>query len=184
MSSHIALLRGINVGGRNLVTMSQLRDLFADLGFAGATTLLQSGNVVFKCNGQTADALEKLLEKETASRLSVSAEYIVRSAAEWAKIVAANPFPDEAKADPSHLVVMFLKAATTPKDVKSLQASIKGPETVEGRGKHLYITYPAGIGTSKLTGSVIEQKLGVRGTARNWNTILKLLALSSDAKKS
>jgi uncharacterized protein (DUF1697 family) len=184
MSAYIALLRGINVGGHNSVPMSKLRDLFADLGFSGAKTLLQSGNVVFDGDGRTGKALEELLEKETAKRLGVSADYLVRSAAELAKIIAANPFHKEANADPSHLLVVFLKTAATPAGVKALQASIKGPEVIHARGKHLYIVYPAGIGRSKLTGALIEQKLASRGTARNWNTIQRLLALSNEAEES
>jgi uncharacterized protein (DUF1697 family) len=183
MSAYIALLRGINVGGHNSVAMSKLRDLFADLGFSGTQTLLQSGNVVFNGDGRTGNALEELLEAETAKRLGVSADYLVRSAAEWAKIIAANPFPKEAQADPSHLLVMFLKTGATPTGVKALQASIKGPEVLHARGKHLYIVYPAGIGRSKLTGALIEQKLSSRGTARNWNTVQKLLALASETEK-
>jgi len=180
MSIYIALLRGINVGGHNAVAMSDLRDLLADLGFAGATTLLQSGNVVFKATGKTSNALESLLEKETARRLGVSADYIVRSANEWAKVVAANPFPNEAKEDPGHLIVMSLKTAAPAKSVSALAASIKGRETVHAVGKHLYIVYPDGMGTSKFTGALIERIVGSRGTARNWNTVLKLLALSRE----
>ena len=180
MSTYVALLRGINVGGHNAVAMSDLRDLLTDLGFAGATTLLQSGNVVFKATGQTNSALESLLEKETARRLGVSADYIVRSANEWAKVVAANPFPKEAEEDPGHLIVMSLKSAVAAKSVEALQVSVKGPETVRGSGKQIYIVYPEGMGRSKLTGTVIEKKLGSRGTARNWNTALKLLAVSRE----
>jgi uncharacterized protein (DUF1697 family) len=177
MAIHIALLRGINVGGHNLVAMSDLRQLFADLGFPGAKSLLQSGNVVFH-SPQAADAeVERRLEKETAERLGVAADFIVRSAKELQKIVARNPFPEEAKKDPSHLLVMFLKSAPTAKDLDSLQATIQGPEIVRRDGKHLYIVYPAGIGRSKLTAALFERKLGTRGTARNWNTVLKLAAL-------
>lgn len=177
MSVQIALLRGINVGGHGKVAMSDLRDLVAGLGFSGVTTLLQSGNVVFQSDRLTGAKLEQLLEKETDKRLGVSADYLVRSAADWKKIVARNPFPKEAKSDPSHLVVMFLKAAPKAKDVDALRAAIQGPEILHADGKQLYIVYPAGIGRSKLTGTLIEQRLATRGTARNWNTILKLLAL-------
>lgn len=175
---HVALLRAINVGGKNALAMSDLRDLLADLGFPEAKSLLQSGNLVFDGGKQAGELLESLLEGETAKRLGISVDYLVRSAAEWAEVVAENPFPKEAKTDPSHVTVMFLKMAQSPKTVKSLQASIKGPELIRGHGRQLYIVYPAGIGTSKLTGSLIERKLGTRGTARNWNTILKLLALT------
>src|SRR6476619_4826790 len=101
MSAHIALLRGINVGGRCLVSMADLRELFESLGFAGARTLLQSGNVVFDAGrGRSPAALEAVREAETAKRCAVPAAYFVRTAAEWEKIVARNPFPAEAKKDP------------------------------------------------------------------------------------
>jgi uncharacterized protein (DUF1697 family) len=183
MSIHVAFLRGINVGGHNKVTMSDLRDLLGELGFAGVTSLLQSGNLVFESDRQTGACLERLLEKETAQRLGVSADYVLRSADELEKTVAHNPFPKEAKDNPSHLLVMFLKTAPPAKEVDALRASIQGPEIIGCDGKQLYIAYPAGIGRSKLTATVIEQKLASRGTARNWNTIRKLLALSKEGKR-
>jgi uncharacterized protein (DUF1697 family) len=177
MSRHIALLRAINVAGHNLVAMSDLRGLCEKLGLADAKTSLQSGNLVFQSARRTGAALEEYLESETAKRLKIAADYIVRSADEWAKIVALNPFPKEAKSDPSHLVVMFLKTAPQSKDVAELHAAINGPEIIRADGKQLYIVYPTGIGRSKLTGTLIEKKLGIRGTARNWNTVLKLAAM-------
>jgi uncharacterized protein (DUF1697 family) len=104
----------------------------------------------------------------------------VRSAAEWEATIAANPFSDAAANDPSHLVVMPCKAAPSAAGVTSLQTAITGRETVRAAGKQLYITYPDGIGDSKLTSALIERKLGVVGTARNWNTVQKIhVALSS-----
>lgn len=176
-SVHVALLRGINVGGYNLVAMSDLRNLFEALGFAGAKSLLQSGNLVFECNRRTGAELERLLEVETAGRLGVTADYLVRTAEEWAKVVARNPFPKEAKADPGHLLVVFLKAAPKASEVKALQTVVAGPERLRADGRHLYVVYPEGVGRSKLTNTLIEKKLGTRGTARNWNTVLKLAAL-------
>src|SRR5258706_11887701 len=100
--NRIALLRGINVGGNKMVAMSDLRALAARLGLRDARTLLQSGNLVFRSEKQPAQ-LEALLEK------NLQAAVFVRTAAEWAKIVARNPFPAEAKSDPGHLIVMLLK---------------------------------------------------------------------------
>jgi uncharacterized protein (DUF1697 family) len=177
MTIHIALLRAINVGGRNLVAMSDLRQLFTDLGFGEARTLLQSGNVVFE-SPQKADAeMERRLEKEIAERLGVAADFIVRNANDWKKIVARNPFPKQAKEDPGHLLVDFLKSAPSAENVRSLQSAIKGPEIIRSDGKQLYIVYPDGVGRSKLTATLIERKLERRGTARNWNTVLKLAAM-------
>jgi uncharacterized protein (DUF1697 family) len=103
----------------------------------------------------------------------------VRSAAEWDAVISANPFPEEAEADPSHLVVVVLKDAPSATAVKTLQAGIKGREVVRAHERQLYIVYPDGMGTSKLTSSVIERVLATRGTARNWNTTLKLAALAA-----
>ena len=175
---HIALLRGINVGGRNQVAMSDLRSLFTRLGFPSTQSLLQSGNLILESNRRTGAELERLLEVETEKHLKVRADYLVRTSAEWKEIVAHNPFPGEARDDPSHLVVMFLKKAPKAKDVEALQAAVRGPEMVRAEGRQAYIVYPAGIGRSKLTTALIEAKLGARGTGRNWNTVLKLLALT------
>jgi uncharacterized protein (DUF1697 family) len=157
--------------------MSDLRDLLADLGFGGVISLLQTGNLVIESDRQAGAALERLLEKATTERLGVFVDYIVRSADELEKIVARNPFPKEAKDAPSNLLVMFLKTTPSAKDEDALRASIKGPEIIGRYRKQLYVVYPAGIGRSKLTGALIEQKLGSRGTARNWNTIHRLLAI-------
>jgi uncharacterized protein (DUF1697 family) len=104
----------------------------------------------------------------------------VRTPNEWQAIVARNPFPEEAKRDPSHLVLMCLKSAPQAADLKALQAAIKGPESVRADGKQLYIVYPGGIGTSKLTNALVERILETRGTGRNWNTVIKLASLSQE----
>jgi len=98
-------------------------------------------------------------------------------------VVARNPFRKEAERDPSHLVVMFLKQAANAKDVKAAQAVIAGPEIIRADCRHLYVVHPAGIGKSRLTSTLIEKKLGIRGTARNWNTFLKLAALADELSK-
>jgi len=179
MPNYIALLRGINVGGRNKIPMADLRDLFAAVGFTNARTLLQSGNVVFEGARQSAAALEQLLEAETQTRFGLSIDYVVRTATEWKRIIAGNPFIDEAKHDPSHTLVMLLKTPAKAAAVRALNDEIKGREIVRAAGKQLYMIYPDGIGRSKLTNAVIEKKLNVRGTVRNWNTVLKLDALAN-----
>jgi uncharacterized protein (DUF1697 family) len=177
MSTLIALLRGTNVGGHKQVAMSELRAVLEALGFAGVRSLLQSGNLIFQSDRSTGTALERVLEVETAKRLQVSVDYFVRSAREWKTIVSANPFPNEAQRDPSHLVAMVLKTAPQQENLKALRAAVKGPEIIRSLGKQLYIVYLAGMGRSKLTHSLIERNLGSWGTGRNWNTVLKLAAL-------
>src|SRR4029453_12408033 len=124
MAVFIALLRGVNVGGHNKVAMSALRELCAELGFANVKSLLQSGNLVFEGDQQGGAELESLLEQDTAKRLDLSADYIIRSAHEWRRIIDRNPFTAHAKKAPSQLVVMFLKSAPSAKRVEDLRAAI------------------------------------------------------------
>jgi uncharacterized protein (DUF1697 family) len=179
MTTYIALLRGINVGGNKLVSMAELRALAETLGLEEPRTLLQSGNLVFRGKKQAATALERTLERAVAAELGVACDFVVRTAAEWDAIIAANPFPEAATRDPSHLVVMCLKGAPSGAQAAALRAVIRGREVGAVDGRQAYLVYPDGIGTSKLTNTVIESKLGVRGTARNWNTVLKLKALAA-----
>lgn len=180
MVPFVALLRAVNLPSHNQVAMADLRGLLADLGFANPRSMLQSGNLVFRNARRTPAQLERLLETEAAARLGLQTDFFVRTAEDWGDVVARNPFREAAERDPSHLVVMFLKEAPKPQVVKALQATITGPELVRAHGKQAYITYPAGIGRSRLTTAVIESKLGTRGTGRNWNTVLKLMALAAE----
>ncbi len=178
MATYVALLRAINVGGHNRIAMVDLRKMTETLGFDGVKTILQSGNLVFEAPKRSGAGLEQMLETETTKRLKVTVDYLIRTADEWKSIIARNPFPKEAGGDPGHLHVMCLKEAPAAKKVKALQAAIKGPEYVRADGCQLYMVYPAGMGTSKLTNAVIEKLLNTRGTARNWNTVMKLAALT------
>jgi uncharacterized protein (DUF1697 family) len=175
---HIALLRGVNLAGRRAIAMADLRALATELGFTDVTTLLQSGNLVFRSNGKTPAALERLLEAETEKRLGLRTDYYVRTGDEWREVIAGNPFATEAKKDPAHLVVLCLKKAPGAKAFDLLQRTIKGHERVIGDGRHAYVYYPDGIGRSKLTTAIIDRAIGA-GTARNWNTVTKLAALIS-----
>jgi len=175
--THIGLLRAVNLPGHNKVAMRDLCALLDSLGMRQPKSLLQSGNVVFGSDARTAAQLERVLEDAVAARLGVETDFFVRSAKEWAAVIAGNPFPKQAKDDPGHLVVMCLKAAPDRAAVTALQQAITGREVVRATGRHAYLVYPDGIGRSRLTTALIEKKLGTRGTARNWNTVVKLGAL-------
>jgi uncharacterized protein (DUF1697 family) len=157
--------------------MAELRALAKDIGLHNPQTVLQSGNLVFQCPSRGAPALEALLEKETAKRLGLAVTTFVRSGAEWTKLVAANPYPREAKADPGRLVAILLKNALMPKDCAALKAAIKGREYFHADGRTLYAYYPDGQGESKFTAPLIDRILDTTCTARNWNTVLKLATL-------
>ena len=174
MTTYIGLLRAINLGPHNRVAMGDLRDMCATIGLDEAKTLLASGNLVFRSRITSSDRLERALEAASTTHLGVTTDYFVRSADEWKAIVKANPFPKAAKRDPGHLLLMCLREAPAAAQVAALQGAIKGREIVEARGRQAYFVYPDGVGRSKLTIQVIEKALGTRGTARNWNTVLKL----------
>ena len=172
--THIALLRAVNLAGVNKVSMADLRKLLVGLGFTDAQTLLQSGNVVFSGGSKTTTALEQTLERAAAKQLGLQTDFFVRTAKEWHAIIDANPFPREAKDDPGHLLAVIMKDDVDAAAAAALQKAIVGREVVRAKGRCAYIVYPDGIGRSKLTSAIIEKKLGTRGTARNWNTVLKL----------
>jgi len=170
MTVHIALLRAVNLVKHNRVAMTELRALAAGLGFTDVQTLLQSGNLVFRSEVTGAE-LESLLEAEARKRLGLDTDFMVRTAKQWNAIAAGNPFPAEAKNDPGHLLVMVCK------DVVAKETKITGArrEIVRPKGREIYIYYPDGAGASRL-------KISVCGTARNWNTVLKLAVLAGASK--
>lgn len=179
MATYLALLRGVNVGGNKLVAMADLRHLLEELGFASPRSLLQSGNLIFESGARPVAGLERLLDAEAEKRLGLKTTFFVRTAKEWSAIIARNPFPDEARRDPGHLLLLCLRAAPPAGAAKALAAAITGREVVRSDGKQAYIVYPDGVGRSRLTTALLDRTLG-RGTARNWNTVLKLGALTRD----
>ncbi len=176
MSVHIALLRAVNVGGTAKMPMADLRALGESLGLKNVRSLLHSGNLVFEAGRKSPAACENLLETACAKAFGLKTDIYVRTQGEIEAVLARNPFPAEARDDPAHLHVLFLRAAPDPKAFKTLQAAVKGRETVRGAGREAYIVYPDGAGTSKLTLRLIEKHLGTTGTMRNWNTVGKLAA--------
>ena len=175
-TAHVALLRAVNLGGHNAVSMARLCDALAAIGLADPRSLLQSGNLLFRSGAASTRSLEQLLEKEIDARLGLRTDFFVRTRREWAAIIDANPFEAEAARDPAHLVLVTAKDAVNPADVQALQAAIPGRERVAAGERHAYAVYPDGMGRSRLTTALIEKKLGTRVTARNWNTVLKLAA--------
>jgi uncharacterized protein (DUF1697 family) len=178
VTTAIALLRAVNVGGRTL-KMADLVRLALDLGLERPRTLLQSGNLVFETDEAPDGDLERRLEAEAAVRFGFEVDFLVRSAAAWRDVIANNPFPEAARDDPSHLVVMPLRTTPAEGAIEVLRASIAGREDAALSGRELYLVYPDAIGRSKLTIQLIERRLATRGTARNWNTAIRLAAMAA-----
>jgi uncharacterized protein (DUF1697 family) len=180
MTTYIGLLRGINLAGAKMVAMADLRDLVAKLGFNDVKTLLQSGNVVFRGPAKASAKIEAQLEAAIEKRFGFKVECHVRTADEWSAVVDGNPFRGEAKKDPGHLLVSCFKTPLDKANVKALQdaiAAMNGPELLKADGRHLYMVFPDGVGNSRAN-RVIDRKLRALGTARNWNTVSKLAALT------
>jgi len=174
--TYVALLRGINVGGRTKIAMADLRKLFAALGAEDVATYVQSGNVVFK-SGAPAPALAQSIEGRIAEELGLRVTVVVRTAADLAKIVSANPFGDRG-AEPTKLHVVFLAEKPAAARVRALDATRGEPDEFRVVGREIYLHYPNGSGRSKVTNAWFEKELGVRGTARNWRTVTTLAELA------
>lgn len=171
---HIILLRAINLGRNNRIAMPELRNVLTDAGFAEVTTLLASGNVVASYPGDGAD-VARLVGELIAEHFGLSIGVVVRTTAEIAATVAANPLP-QWQHEPKHLHVMFLSGPPTPAAVKRLRAIERGEE-FEVVGSDVVIHYPAGVTRVVLDNKRWEKATGLVGTARNWNTVAKLAAL-------
>ena len=190
MATHLALLRGINLGGRNKVAMADLRQVVAGLGHADVSTYIQSGNVLFSADPADADtsALAAALAEAITGTLGVSAPVVVVSRDELAEVIAANPFPDEA--DPKRVHAVLLSAPLGVEAVAKIDEALARSTAKGARdelaivGRTLYLHTPDGFGNSELAAAVLRivtsPRSGVTGTARNWATMTKLLELCGD----
>jgi len=174
----IALLRAVNVGGRNRLPMTDLREVASDLGFHAIQTYVQSGNLVFATDRVDLLPIEPQLRAAIFEKSGVETDVFLRSLDEWQLVIRQNPFEAFAHSNPSRFAVVFLTQSPEGDAVAQLKASVKGNESIEVVGRHAYVCYPDGMGDSKLTIGVMEAELAVRGTARNWNTVLRLLNLA------
>ena len=176
-ATYVALLRGINVGGRSLVPMAELRALFTSLGLADVQTYIQSGNVVFTAGGGEEEELAARIEAALAEAFGIDPAVLLRTPAELEQIARQNPYLSR-DADLSKLHVVFLDRAPPASAAAELDPSRSPPDELTVAGRELYLRLPNGAGRSKLTLDYFERVLGVRGTQRNWNTVLKLLELA------
>jgi uncharacterized protein (DUF1697 family) len=175
--THVALLRAVNVGGKNKIAMSGLRRLFVDLGLSDPVTFIQSGNVVFTGDGTPDEELESKLESAIDTRLGVRCGVFVRTADELAEVIRDNPFPDEARGDPQRLAVVFCRRRVLAEAVLQVQQAIAGPERIGAAGRQIYVVYPEGMGASKVSRTRGWSDLVATGTARNWNTVVGIAQL-------
>ncbi len=181
MSTYIALLRGINVGGKNTVRMEALRQMFERLGFDCVQTYIQSGNVVFKSTEDT-KSVQQRIEQEFGQVFGFAVTVLVRTLEELAELVAHCPFSREeleeaaAASAAESLYVAFLRQAPGPDDIEKLSAYRIENEKFQIHGKDVFLLFYQGIRNSKLASHL--DKSGIPMTVRNWNTVNKLAALA------
>jgi uncharacterized protein (DUF1697 family) len=182
----IALLRGVNVGGHNKIKMEALREICVSMKCETPQTLLQSGNVVFRCRGGNPAALCKSLESTIEKKLGFRPGVLIRTVPEMREVIARNPFAKRSGIDPSKLVVAFLRAEPGAQARKELLAMDIAPEELHSIGHELYIYFSNGQARPRLSWQKTDKILGgcAPGTARNWNTVTKLLALAESLEAS
>ncbi|MEA2255523.1 MAG: hypothetical protein QOG35_1568 [Solirubrobacteraceae bacterium] len=174
----VALLRGINVGRHKRVRMADLRTLLQDAGYRDVRTHLQSGNVVATAPiaaAKVAPAMRDLI----AGALGLTVDVVVRTASELAAIVDADPL-GKADADGSKHLVVFLSDAPDPDAVARLEAEDFGPERWAVRGLEVYVWYPGGFRDSPLGKALSARPLAPIATARNWNTVTRVLEIARE----
>jgi uncharacterized protein (DUF1697 family) len=156
-----------------MLRMDRLRELCAELKLKNVRTYVQSGNVVFEAEG-TASKWAQALEGKLAGETRLPVTVIVKTAAEIAEVLAANPFLKEKGIDPARLHVTFLRQAPEKAAIGALAKIKGGPDRFHWAGTQIYLHCPNGYGRSKLSNTAIEKTLKVRATTRNWNTVNEL----------
>jgi uncharacterized protein (DUF1697 family) len=180
MAAIISLLRAVNVAGHNMVKMDALRGLYESLGLRGAQTYLQSGNVVFKTDVKNLARVQKKIEDGIEQAFGFRTSVMLRTSYELKDIIRRNPFAKRSGIEPNKLLVSFLAGRPGPECHEKIAQIKVGPEELRLDGCELYIYYADGMGKTKLTPAMLERALKVPGTARNWNTVTKLLEMAEN----
>jgi uncharacterized protein (DUF1697 family) len=186
MASHVALLRGINVGGRNKVPMAELREVVTSLGHTGVTTFIQGGNVLFTTPENDTAKLASSLEAAITGTFGIESSVVVLSRDDLALILDRNPYLDEP--NPKLVHVVFLNGeppSALLERIEAAQGAVAGKgsrDTVTAIGQALYLHTPDGFGTSELAQALLRMagQAGTAATARNWATATKLLSLCEE----
>jgi uncharacterized protein (DUF1697 family) len=172
----VALLRGINVGGKNKLPMKDLIAMFVEAGCADVQNFIQSGNIIFRASPRISAKLPALITTQIANRFGYRTPVLLRTAEQLADVISQNPFFDAA-ADENLLYVMFLADLPSQSGVASLDPDRSPPDTFKVLGREIHLHLPNGAAKTKLTNDYFDRKLATTSTARNWRTVNKLLEL-------
>jgi uncharacterized protein (DUF1697 family) len=172
----VALLRGINVGGKNKLPMKDLVGMFERAGCVTTRHYIQSGNIVFSAPETLAPKIPVMVEAAIAKGLGLRVPVVLRSEKELRGVVAGNPFL-KTGVDPDALHVMFLAARPSKAAVEKLDPARSPPDAFVVKGREIYLACPDGVGRTKLTNAWFDSKLETVSTSRSWRTVLKLVAM-------
>jgi uncharacterized protein (DUF1697 family) len=179
MTTHIAMLRRINVTGHRLIKMEALRASFAALGLKNVKTYIQSGNVVFETD-EPASGLSAKIEKRILGDFGFDVRVLTKSAKELADIVRRNPFAKDKETEAARLYVTFLSDDPPRNALELVQSLAAGAEEIRIAGRAVYLRLPNGYGKTKLSNTAIEKKLSCSATTRNWKTTKTLLEMAQN----
>lgn len=173
----IALLRGVNVGGRNKLPMEDLKAMVEGLGGQRVRTYIQSGNVVFEAAGTVARQAAESLAAAIAREAGISPPVVLRTLSELRRIVGDNPYVGPNREE-RELHVVFLADLPSADDVAALDHRRSPPDEFAVRGREIYLRCPNGLARTKLSNAYFDSRLKTTSTVRNWRTTLKLLELA------
>jgi uncharacterized protein (DUF1697 family) len=182
MPTYVALLRGINLGPRNKIAMADLRELLRSLGHGDVRTLILSGNAVFTSRRRGVPALEREMEDAIRQRFGFAIRVLVRTADELAAVVAANPYP--ASTGDGRIYALFVERDPDPERIAAIDPSSVEPDRFAFGDRIVYVSLTGGLLESKAFAVLTDKRLGVAMTNRNWNTVVKLLALAEATDKT
>lgn len=176
LQTYVALLRGINVGGKNKMPMTDLIALCIEAGGTAVQTYIQSGNIVFQADAETAAGLAAKLTALIRERFGYRIPIVLRSASQFEAAVHSNPFLEQ-NAPEETLHVLFLASLPSAEQAASLDPIRSAPDAFAVRGSEIYLHLPNGVKDTKFTNTHFDAKLATISTSRNWKTVTMLLAL-------
>lgn len=185
MALYLALFRGINVSGKNIIKMESLRKQMEHTGYTNVQTYIQSGNVVFEAKqtskAEISAAIESLIKKEYGYDIIV----FVLDMADMNKVAVNSPYAtrEELEEGSKKLYVTFLSQVPQKENIQKLYDAPIGDDLIELKDDILYFKLASKASDSKLSNNLIESKLKLKATTRNWNTTIKLLAMLEKSKK-
>jgi uncharacterized protein (DUF1697 family) len=180
----IAMLRGVNVGGHNIIKMEALRTLCASLKLRDACTYVQSGNVIFGTEEKKLDLLATRLQERIAKDFGFRPDVILRTTEDLRKVIARNPFAKRRGLEPAKLHVFFLASDPGLKLREQVMAIKTEPEELRCSEREIYVYFPNGMGQSKMSWPKIERALKTSATGRNWNSVTKMLEMAEKLEVS